>query len=264
MRVEIAAVDESFAVVDRSIDLPASDGWVEDPTPLMHQRTFTDLSDEQNGLAIFNRGLASVEVTRTDDGTRISVPLVRSVGWLSRDDLWVRRIAAGPLVPTPGAQCIGERTAEYAIFPHQGDWQSVYPQAYSYVTPIIAGRADTHAGIDLHDMNITRDAPSKITNIPFPRGGELSDTYSFVQVEGAGIVLTAFRRAKSGELLIRFFNVKREDTVAKITSQTAFKTAYHMNLNEDIEASLKADDSNQLIIPVRSGQIVTVGVTFGE
>ncbi|MEZ4670059.1 MAG: glycoside hydrolase family 38 C-terminal domain-containing protein [Anaerolineae bacterium] len=263
MTAQTAVVDESFAVVDRSIDLPASEGWVEDPTSLMHQRAFTDLSDGQSGLAIFNRGLASVEVTRTSSGTRIAIPLVRSVGWLSRDDLWVRRIAAGPLVPTPGAQCIGERTAEYAIFPHEGDWQAVYSEAYGYTTPITAARADTHAGIDLHDMNITRDDPSKITYIPFPRNGELPDTYSFVQVEGDGIVLSALRRAKNGDLLVRFFNVKRADTVAIISSQKSFRTANRLNLNEDVESALHVDDAHQLTIPVRAGEIVTLGLTFG-
>ncbi len=263
MTVQSAAVDESFAVVDRSIDLPASEGWVEDPTPLMHQRAFTDLSNGQHGLAIFNCGLASVEVTRTTTGTRIAIPLVRSVGWLSRDDLWVRRIAAGPLVPTPGAQCIGERTAEYAIFPHEGDSQSVYAHAYGYTTPITAGRADTHAGIDLHDMNITRDDPSKITYIPFPREGELPDTYSFLQVEGTGIVLSALRRAKNGNLLVRFFNIKREDTIATISSIKPLATACQLNLNEDVEGALKIVDPHQMTIPVSAGQIVTVGLTFG-
>ena len=82
--VSVAHVDESFAVVKRVIDLPDSEGWVEDPTPLMHQRTFTDLSDGEQGLAILNRGLTAVEVTRDDNGTRIAIPLVRAVGWLSR------------------------------------------------------------------------------------------------------------------------------------------------------------------------------------
>jgi len=264
LKVQTAAVNESFVVVDRSIDLPTSEGWVEDPTPLMHQRAFTDLSDGQNGLAIFNRGLAGVEVTRTEGGTRTAVPLVRSVGWLSRDDLWVRRIAAGPLVPTPGAQCIGERTADYAIFPHEGDWHSVYAHAYNYVTPITAGRADTHAGIELHDMNITRDDPSKITNIPFPREGELPDTHSFIQVEGDGIILSALRRAKNGDLLVRFFNINREDTTATIHSLKPFDVAHHMNLNEEILDSIKLDDLYQFTLPIRAGQIITVGLTFSE
>jgi alpha-mannosidase len=91
---EVAYVDESFAVVERQIDLPDSMGWVEDPTPLMHQRTFTDLNDGTRGLAIMNRGLAAVEATRTDGGTRLAVPLVRAVGWLSRRSVGAA-VAAG-------------------------------------------------------------------------------------------------------------------------------------------------------------------------
>lgn len=264
LNVQQAAVDESFAVVDRAIDLPASEGWVEDPTPLMHQRAFTDLSDGTNGLAVFNRGLASVEVTRAKGGTQISVPLVRSVGWLSRDDLWVRRIAAGPLVPTPGAQCPGERVAEYAIFPHEGDWQAVYKEAYNYVTPIIAARADTHAGIDLHDMNITRDDPTKITHIPFPREGELPDTYSFIKVEGEGMVQTALRRAADNQTVVRFYNVSRQDSTAQISTTQALEAANRLNLNEEITEALPIDSAHSIRLTVRAGEIVTVGLTFSK
>ena len=49
---------------------------------------------------ILNRGLPAVEVTRLPGGTQIALTLLRSVGWLSRDDLATRRVAAGPLVPT--------------------------------------------------------------------------------------------------------------------------------------------------------------------
>jgi mannosylglycerate hydrolase len=259
--VSAAHVAESFAVVERLIDLPPSEGWVEDPTPLMHQRAFTDLSDGQRGLAIFNRGLAAVEVTRADTGARIAIPLVRAVGWLSRDDLWVRRIAAGPLVPTPGAQCIGERTSEYAIFPHEGDWQAVYEHAYNYTTPITAARADTHAGIDLHDMNITKDDPSKITHVPFPREGELPDTHSFIQVEGRGIVLSALRRGAQG-VVVRFFNVSQDSTFAQITSARPFGAAQRLNLNEEVEETLAPQEPYHLNIDVNGGQIVTIGLTF--
>lgn len=259
---DVAHVDESFAVVERQIELPPSAGWVEDPTPLMHQRSFTDLSDGKRGLAILNRGSAAVEVTRIDGGTRIGVPLVRSVGWLSRDDLWIRRIAAGPLVPTPGAQCIGMVSAEYAIFPHEGNWEGVYREAYNYVAPITSARADTHAGIDLHDMNITRDDPSKITHIPFPRGGNLPDTHSFVSVEGQGIVLSALRRSSEKQAVVRFYNVTARLTTAVITCGSALKTANLLNLNEESLESLSIENGRTIKIDVRPGQIVTVGLVF--
>ena len=261
INAEIAHVDESFAVVDRQIDLPEAPGWVEDPTSLMHQRSFTDVSDGANGLAILNRGLAAVEVTREDAGIRISVPLVRSVGWLSRDDLWVRRIAAGPLVPTPGAQCLQERTCEYAIFPHAGDWQQVYQTAYSYTTPVYAARADTHSGINLHDMNITRDDPTKITHIPFPRDGHLPDAHSFFMVDGDGLVMTSLHRGET-MTVIRFFNVKRKATTATITAGRTFESAFRLNLNEDVQQELNNTDGQSLELDVKPGEIVTIGFIF--
>jgi mannosylglycerate hydrolase len=261
LHVPTTHVAEAFAVVERQIDLPDATGWVEDPTPLMHQRDFTDLSDGTRGLAIFNRGLAAIEVTRHVNGTRIAVPLVRAVGWLSRDDLWVRRIAAGPLVPTPGAQCLRTGTYEYAIFPHAGDWEMVYQQAYAYTAPVHAARADTHAGIDLRDMNITRDDPDKITNIPFPRAGELPDTHSFLNVTGHGIVVSALRRSAQATIL-RFFNITDVPVTAVITSAQALSAAHRLNLNEEAEAELPLETAHQLSLDVRPGQIVTVGFTF--
>lgn len=76
LNVPSAFVDESFAVVERPIDLPDSTGWVEDPTSLMHQRSFADLSDGEQGLAVFNRGLAAVEVNRTQTA---------SISWIGSD-----------------------------------------------------------------------------------------------------------------------------------------------------------------------------------
>ena len=259
--VEVAHVDESFAVVERKIDLPDAEGWVEDPTPLMHQRTFTDLSNGTQGLAILNRGLTAVEVTRDVNGTRIAIPLVRAVGWLSRDDLWTRRIAAGPLVPTPGAQCLQEGTYEYAILPHSGDWRAVYQQAYNYTTPITASRADTHAGIDLRDMNITRDDPTKITHIPFPREGNLPATHSFLKLEGDGLVLSAFYRSKEYTIL-RFFNITSKMVEAILTSKHPLLSAHRLNLNEEPQEQLVVDEAGQVKLNIKPNQIITMGLKF--
>ena len=125
---------------------------------------------------MLNRGLPAVEVTRDPGGAVISLTLLRSVGWLSRDDLSNRRVAAGPLVPTPGAQCLGPHRYEYAILPHGGDWRAVYPMAYGYAAPLLVARGDTHEGLDLREMNITRDDPAQVRAVPWPRGGSRPDS----------------------------------------------------------------------------------------
>jgi mannosylglycerate hydrolase len=249
-----AHVDESFMIAARDLKLPPSEGWVEDPTSLMHQRSFTDLSESGHGLAVLNRGLPSVEVS--EDGV-IALTLLRSVGWLSRADLSVRRIAAGPLVPAPGAQCISTYRYEYAILPHTGDWHEVYPTAYGYNAPLLARRADTHPGLELREMNITRDNPDLVTPIPWPRGGSLPDTFSFLQLEPPELVLSAVRRGENG-LIVRFYNVTRETVEGTITCSLPISEAYRTNMAEERQEALTVRDSKLISIKVRGAEAVTV------
>lgn len=255
LRVAQAHVDESFMVAERDLCLPDSTGWVEDPTPLMHQRTFTDLSDGARGLAIINKGLPSVEVT--EDGT-IALTLLRSVGWLSRDDLWVRRIAAGPLVPTPGAQCLGPYRYEYAVLPHTGDWRNVYQIAHATNAPVMARRADTHPGLELREMNITRDDPNLVTPIPWPRGGSLPPTLSVIQVDSPTLVLSAVRRSARDTVIARFYNITRESVTGTITYGLSAKAAYRTNLAEERQAELAINARGQVTVEARGGEIVTL------
>ena len=61
-------------------------------------------------------GVASRGLSEYGQEGGLSLTLVRSVGWLSRDDLPERPSQAGPPYPVPGAQCQREVQAEYAWF----------------------------------------------------------------------------------------------------------------------------------------------------
>ncbi len=251
-------VDESFVVLPRDIDLPDSTGWVEDPTPLMHQRTFTGLHEGGRGLAILNRGLPAVEVTRQLAGAQISLTLLRSVGWLSRDDLSTRRVAAGPLVPTPGAQCIGKHQYEYAILPYTGGWGEVYPLAYQYVAPLLVVRADTHEGLDLREMNITRDDPAMVKSISWPRGGSNPDNVSFISVDKPELVISAVRRTQDEKgLIVRFYNITPAPITARIKLYRPLEAVWSVNLNEERQEQISLPDENTFTVNVRGNQIVT-------
>jgi mannosylglycerate hydrolase len=257
IRAAQAHVDESFMVAARDLKLPDSTGWVEDPTALMHQRAFTDLSDGGHGLAVLNRGLPSVEVY--EDGT-IALTLLRSVGWLSRDDLWVRRIAAGPLVPTPGAQCLGDYEYEYAILPHAGDWQNAYPTACNYNAPLMARRADTHPGLELREMNITRDDPARVTQAEWPHGGALPDSFSFVEIDAPELVLSAVYRS-GDDLVVRCYNVTREPTQAVVTFGQPVQAASRANLLEEPLETLVVQNGRRVTLSVKGGEVYTLRVT---
>ena len=257
-------VDQSFVVLPRDIDLPDSSGWVEDPTPLMHQRAFTDLCEGGRGLAILNRGLPAVEVTRQSTGTQISLTLLRSVGWLSRDDLSTRRVAAGPLVPTPGAQCLGKNQYQYAILPHRGDWREVYPVAYQYVAPLLVARADTHEGLDLREMNITRDDPSMVKSIAWPRSGSNPDRVGFVSIDRPELVITALRCTQDEKgLIVRFYNITSEPITARIKVYRALEAAWLVDLGEARQEPISLVDENTCAVDVRGNQIVSLELRPG-
>ncbi len=256
VQAQQAHVDEAFMVAARDLRLPDSTGWVEDPTPLMHQRAFTDLSDGARGLAVLNRGLPSVEVG--EDGV-IALTLLRSVGWLSRDDLWVRRIAAGPLVPTPGAQCHGEYIYEYAVLPHAGDWRAVYRDAYAYSVPALARRADTHPGLELHDMNITRDDPALVTKAEWPRGGWLSDTFSFISVDAPELILSAVYRS-GDSLIVRCYNITRQPVSGTIRFGLPLAAAFRVSMAEVYQETLPLEGAHSAHVTVGGGEVYTLKV----
>ncbi|MBK8019946.1 MAG: hypothetical protein IPK19_00650 [Chloroflexi bacterium] len=254
IQAENAQVDESFMVAERALRLPDSTGWVEDPTALMHQRTFTDLSDGERGLAVFNRGLPSVEVT--EDGT-IALTLLRSVGWLSRDDLWVRRIAAGPLVPTPGAQCLQDYTYEYAVLTHAGDWRHAYRSAHNYNVPVMVRRANTHPGLELREMNITRDNPALVKPVPWPRNGHLASELSIVHVDPPALILSAVYQSGS-VLIVRGYNPTAHTINGTIAFGLPLAHAERVRMDETVLETLAAADGQPIPIEVRPGEVFTL------
>ena len=263
MNPAAAVVDESFTTVARPVDLPPAPGWVEDPTPLMHQRAFTDLSEGGHGLAVLNRGLPSVEVGRTEGGTQISLQLLRAIGWLSRGDLSTRRVIAGPMVETPEAQCQGRQRFEYAILPHAGGWEAVYRQAYAYVTPLLLERADTFEGDDLREMNMTGNDPAKAIPLPWRREGPLPDPLSFLVVEPQALVLSAVRRTADGlGLVVRAYNISLEAVNGRITCWKPLSEGWRTNLNEERQSPLEVTDEKTIELPVKSGEVVTVELRF--
>src|SRR3990172_966355 len=107
-----------FAVLERAHELPVADAsWIELPIGTRPQSGFVDVATGRRGILLASRGLPEYEVIPTAAGDEIALTLLRSVGWLSRDDLPVRLGHAGPGFPTPAAQCLGRHAFEYAVMP---------------------------------------------------------------------------------------------------------------------------------------------------
>ncbi len=168
--VQSACMEQAFGVVERSLDLEPSDG-PERPIGTVPQKTFTTISDGTRGVALFNRGIPEVEVLRSAGGSAIAMTLIRSVGFLSRGDLRLRRGHAGPGLETPDAQSNGTLRFEYALTIFAGTWESaqIVGQAHQYAYPPAATITDSHQGTLPPDAMLLRcDNPHVVVSAVTP------------------------------------------------------------------------------------------------
>lgn len=92
--------------------------------------------------------MPEVEVLKNELGnTEIALTLIRSVGWLSRDDLSTRKSHAGPMgIETPEAQMLGKHRFEYSIISGSQDWHKPINLAQAFNAPMRAVDTTVHAG----------------------------------------------------------------------------------------------------------------------
>ncbi|MFX0171529.1 MAG: glycoside hydrolase family 38 C-terminal domain-containing protein [Candidatus Hodarchaeota archaeon] len=110
-----------FGFVKRYGSPIQDDSYIEQASGIQPQKRFIRVEDPKNKSAItlINQGLPEVELV---EGSRLSLTLIRSIGWLSRSDIPERPEHAGPFIATPGAQELGtEYTFNYSFFVHSKD-----------------------------------------------------------------------------------------------------------------------------------------------
>jgi len=235
LQVDTARFDGHFDVIERSIDLPKTDStWRELPRPEVPQRTFVDVSVAGKGLMVANLGLPEVAALRAEDGSAtLALTLLRSVGWLSRDDLWNRQGHAGPPLETPEAQVLGLHQFNYRLIPHDGDWLKASQLAHTFQTPLTA-------------------------EVTPPNQGTLQTPTSMVSVEPARFLVTAIKESEDETgWIVRGVNLSDETIELKLKPHMLAKSASLVNLDESLLAELPLTEAG-MTTPVKSKQIVSV------
>ena len=235
--VNEAYYDGHFEVVRRPIGRPEKgEDWVEDPRPEVPQGAFTDVYAGEIGLMIANRGLPEVEVIKAekDVQTEIAVTLLRSVGWLSRDDMAIREGHAGPGLETPGGQVLGKWAYDYAIIPHRGTWKDTYQQAYAFETPLQAIETNLHAG-------------------------EIPNLGSFISHTPSEFVISATKETEDHKgWLVRGYNLSSKTIQLNLKPLRKFAHATRVNLAEENGSTLNIEDDGRVKISVSGHEVVSV------
>lgn len=229
LKVDTARFDGHYDILTRPIDLPETHGsWRELPRPEVPQRSFVDVSNDQVGLMIANRGLPEVAVIRGENGKAvISLTLLRSVGWLSRDDLWNRVGHAGPPLQTPDAQELQPYTFDFCIIPHGPDFFEAVQLAQSFQTDLDVRTSALHPG-----------------NLP--------NESAMLEVSHAGFMVTAIKEAEDESgWVARGVNLSDETIRLCLKPNMLNKSASLVNLDESLIHDLvqQADGSVELDVP---------------
>jgi len=241
VHVETSWADGHFCAIERPIELPTDTAnWVEQPIGTHPQRAWCDVSDGERGLLIANRGLYEFEAFHDEDGeTILALTLLRCVGWLSRADIAARPGHAGPGLPTPGAQSLGEHTFEYAIIPHAGDWSQAAGAAYAFAAPLRAVPATVHTG-------------------------KLPPVGSLLEVEPESLAVSAIKRSEDGHaLIVRLYNNSAGAVKGRVRlGVPCRREVQRVNLNEEpTDLPLLADGDGWVFVPARPWEIVTLRFT---
>jgi mannosylglycerate hydrolase len=236
---ESCDAETQFAVLRRSLDLPTgTEGWPEQPLRTAPTRGFVDVGDGTRGLALLSRGLPEYEAAPENGAVSLYLTLLRSVGWLSRGDLWTRPAYCGPGLPTPGAQCLGRHSFEYAIVPHPGDWQEA---------GLITESADFRA-------------PARAVDVTSPAGvGTLPSEMRFVALDPPTMRISAVKWSEEGDrLIVRAFNASPTPERASFRPCRMPRSVDLVNLNEDVESALSVAADGAVELDVRPWGIVTL------
>jgi len=226
---EASDADGAFDVVRRGLE---AEGGFESPLATFPCRRWVDASDGAMGLAVFHRGTPEYELV---GGREFAVTLLRSIGWLSRQDLTTRSGPAGPALETPGAQLLGEHTLRLAVYPHAGAWLAggVHAAAEAFSLPLRGSGARAHDG----------DLPAA--------GGALS-------IEPAAVQLSSLA-ATGGRVECRVYNPSDEPVAAKIRVSEPLEIADPARIDLFGNEMEPVDANNGTIeIALRPREIVTV------
>jgi alpha-mannosidase len=230
--------DGHFYVNHRPIAQPDGTEWVQPPSGTYPQRDFTlvQADGEEYGVAVLNRGLPEIQATSDPEGAvTLFLTLVRSVGWLSRDDFPTRKFAnAGPTIATPDAQCQGRRRCNYAVFPFAGDYLAadVKGTAQRWRVPVltIQGVEDNH----------------------------LPGTGSFLEKVTTMTAISAVKKHETRDtLVVRLYNLTSSRVEETLMLGADVSSAWRVNLLEEREGEIPVEGQSVRLM-LEPHRIVTV------
>jgi len=183
----------------------------ETPSGIQPQKRFIRINDEEGAgaITIFNTGLPEVELVNRK---QLALTLIRSIGWLSRDDIPERPFHAGPGEETPGAQEIGteyEFTYGFAFHSKENPL---------YMSADIADAASEHALV----LYQNQSAVSSQLLTPI------------VKIENPNVRISSMRVRDDG-VLVTMYNLENSEINAILILNDSFETLTEVKIDGTVK-----------------------------
>ncbi|MGQ4871912.1 MAG: alpha-mannosidase [Candidatus Thorarchaeota archaeon] len=235
--------DSTFDIIERPVRPTGGPDWYQPVAPTYPMRSFAALLSEERGLVVCTRGLVEFEVLDERGGT-IALTLLRSVGWLSRAGMTTRRDAAGPVLETPGAQCIGTQVFEFAVVPTQGPGVSpdLLQTVQEYLLPMAYVLAESS---DSPDLALIEG----------------------VEVEPSAVMVSALKIAEDGSgWVLRLWNTLRGRTRCTIRVGVSLSACDALMLDEtpDDETEVSLVDDHTVCVEIPGRGLVTLRLVLAH
>jgi alpha-mannosidase/mannosylglycerate hydrolase len=256
-----------FAIVERPArPVAPARPWKQDPPGLDHCLGAVRLIPrteqgelEDRPVLLAGRGIHEYEcrAVGSGDGHGLELTVLRSVGWLSRDDIQGRPGHAGPPLATPGAQCHGPHRVELAVGVGAG---AAFDQARAFLSPpLVLEPLGTEATLESGALSRARDIA--LTTPEDPRG--IVERLG-LRVGGAGVVPSAIKLADdaSGDLIVRWWAPARStDARARLELAAPVAAVQRARLDESPLGPAPFTDG-AVEVGVKPGAIVTLRVVL--
>jgi mannosylglycerate hydrolase len=229
---DAALYDGHFEIVRRPTGVqPGGSDWIEQPAAEQPMRSFVAAGQDGRGLMVAARGLREASVSKRGE---IAITLLRSFGWLSRDDLATRNGGAGPQIPVPGGQSPGEHTFHLSLIPFADGVPLARIQAEAFQSPMRAVGCQRKAG-------------------------ELPAQASFLQIQPPELCISAVKIAEDGEgVIVRIVNLTESPRQAYLQSLLPLSAVWQARMDETILSPIEIQEQHQVCMELQPHEVLSL------
>lgn len=196
---------------------------------------FVDVSDGRDGFGILTNSIGEYEMLRDSDNT-LALTLFRSV----ENRICTEFRASGYFPEQDGGQSLRQMTFEYAIFPHDSNWEKT--------------------GMSKHaDMF---NVPTLAYQFMPSKNGKMSLSKSLLDVSLSSVSVSALKKAEDGNgLIVRLYNPSQKEEEITLVFDKAVSAVTECNLIEEDKSQLNFKDGI-IKVKLNKGEIKTLSVGY--